>query len=93
MTISEWQSLGPAAAAREVHRRAAALPPAQQRAVLASLRSEADLAAALAARHTGPLAGVPYLLKDLFDLAGQPTFAGSTFLPEVRPAPASPAYL
>ncbi|MBS0633513.1 MAG: amidase [Verrucomicrobia bacterium] len=92
MTISEWQSLGPAAAAREVHRRAAALPPAQQRAVLASLMQEADLAAALA-QSTGPLAGVPYLLKDLFDLAGQPTFAGSTFLPEVRPAAARDSVL
>ena len=33
-----------------------------------------------------PLAGVPYFVKDLFDLAGAPTFAGSTFLPEVRAA-------
>lgn len=88
MTISDWQSLGPAAAAREVHRRAAALPAAQQRAVLASLLDEPALASALAAHRPGPLGGVPYLLKDLFDLAGQPTFAGSIFLPAVRPLPA-----
>ncbi len=33
------------------------------------------------------LAGIPYLLKDLFDLAGVPTRAGSTFLDKLRPAP------
>ena len=35
-----------------------------------------------------PLQGLPYLLKDLFDLAGVPTRAGSTFLDKVRPTPA-----
>jgi Asp-tRNA(Asn)/Glu-tRNA(Gln) amidotransferase A subunit family amidase len=34
------------------------------------------------------LRGVPYLLKDLFDLAGVPTQAGSTFLNSVRGTPA-----
>jgi len=33
------------------------------------------------------LQGVPYLLKDLFDVAGVPTRAGSTFLDKVRPTP------
>lgn len=32
-----------------------------------------------------PLHGVPYLLKDLFDVAGLPTRAGSPFLADVRP--------
>lgn len=93
MTISDWQSLGPAAAAREVHRRAALLSPAQRRAVLASLLDESTLTSALTASATGPLAGVPYLLKDLFPLAGQPMWAGSTFLPEVRPLPTEDATL
>ena len=35
-----------------------------------------------------PLYGIPYLLKDLFDLAGLPTQAGSTFLNAVRGTPA-----
>lgn len=35
-----------------------------------------------------PLRGVPYLLKDLFDLAGVPTQAGSTFLDSIRGTPA-----
>lgn len=34
-----------------------------------------------------PLHGIPYLLKDLFDLAGVPTRAGSKFLDRVRPTP------
>jgi amidase/aspartyl-tRNA(Asn)/glutamyl-tRNA(Gln) amidotransferase subunit A len=87
MTIRAWQSLGPAAAAREVHRRVQDLPPAQQRAVIASLVAEPALAAANSIPGR-PLSGVPYFLKDLFDIAGLPTFAGSTFLPEVRPTPA-----
>lgn len=89
MTFREWQQLSPAAAAREVHRRVAQLPPAQHRAVIATLAPEPGLAAQFAAApRTGPLGGVPYFLKDLFDVVGQPTLAGSTFLPEVRPAPA-----
>jgi amidase/aspartyl-tRNA(Asn)/glutamyl-tRNA(Gln) amidotransferase subunit A len=61
----------------------------QRRAVLAQLVAEKPLAAQLAAStdHAGPLAGVPYFLKDLFDLAGMSTGAGSCFLPTVR-APA-----
>ncbi len=34
-----------------------------------------------------PLSGVPYLLKDLFDLAGVPTKAGSTFIDRARDQP------
>ncbi len=90
MTIRDWQSLDPRAAAREVHRRVKLLSPGQQRAVIASLRNEVALEQDLAAvQPNAPLSGVPYLLKDLFDLAGQPTCAGSTFLPEVRPTPSA----
>ena len=90
VNFADWQQLSPAEAAREVRRRAATLlPPAQQRAALALVVPEETLAAAFAAaRGTGaPLADVPYFAKDLFDAAGLPTFAGSTFLPEVRPTP------
>ncbi len=88
MTFRDWQSLDPAAAAREIHRRFRTLPPSQQRAVIAHLVSERDLAAAFErASPSAPLARVPYLLKDLFDVAHLPTFAGSTFLPEVRSTP------
>jgi aspartyl-tRNA(Asn)/glutamyl-tRNA(Gln) amidotransferase subunit A len=97
MTFADWQSLAPAAAARLVHERAAALAPAQRRAALAWLAPEPQLAAELAASASAfgvnsppsprrPLAGLPFAAKDLFDAAGLPTFAGSTFLPEVRHA-------
>jgi amidase/aspartyl-tRNA(Asn)/glutamyl-tRNA(Gln) amidotransferase subunit A len=89
MTFGEWQQLAPEAAAREVRRRAEArLPPGQRRAAIAALLDEPALAAGFAASPSGsPLRGIPYLLKDLFDVAGLPTFAGSSFLPEVRPNP------
>lgn len=91
MTIREWQSLSPETAAREIHRRSSALlSPAQRRAALESVQSVEQLTARFhAARGAGPLAGAPFLAKDLFDFAGTPTFAGSTFLPEVRPAGAT----
>lgn len=90
MTIRDWQQLDPAAAAREVHARVRSrLSPAQQRAAIAVLRPEAELAAEFAAQKSAaptPLAGIPYFTKDLFDVASLPTLAGSTFLPEVRHA-------
>ena len=88
LSFAEWQQLAkdPRQAAHELRRRVERLSPAQQRAAIAWLPSEETLAQAFAkADAKAPLGGVPYLLKDLFDLAGVPTFAGSTFLPEVRP--------
>lgn len=96
MTFTDWQQLAPEAAARELHARARArLSPAQQRAVFALLRPERELAAGFAAAQAGavsPLRGVPWLAKDLFDVAGWPTLAGSTFLPEVRGMPTHDSY-
>jgi len=91
MTFGEWQQLAPEAAAREVRRRAETrMAPAQRSAALAVLLDEAALAAGFAgAREGGALRGVPYLVKDLFDVGGLPTLAGSSFLAEVRPAPAA----
>ncbi|HEU0065753.1 MAG TPA: amidase family protein, partial [Sphingomonas sp.] len=37
-------------------------------------------------RDPGPLAGVPYGVKDLFDVAGLPTSAGSTLYADAPPA-------
>src|ERR1700679_1628782 len=83
MTFAEWQQLAPEAAAREVRRRAEAnLTPAQRHSALAVLLEEPALAAGfVGAAPGGALRGVPYLLKDLFDVVGMPTFAGSSFLP------------
>ncbi len=88
MTFGEWSQLTPAEAAYEVHRRADALAPAQRRAVIATLASREELEQRFAsASDTSLLSGIPYFLKDLFDVVGEPTFAGSQFLPEVRPTP------
>lgn len=85
MTFHDWQQLSPADAAREVLRRAHALPAEQQRAIFAELPAEDTLAARFASARAGaPLRGVPYLLKDLFPGRGSAMAAGSTFLPEVR---------
>lgn len=96
MTFTDWQQLAPEVAAREVHARARArLSLAQQRAVFALLRPEDELATAFASAPAGAassLRGVPWLAKDLFDVAGWPTLAGSTFLPEVRGVPTHDAY-
>lgn len=93
MTVREWQELPPSAAAREVHQRLRTrLSPAQQHAVVAWLPEERVLAGHFAEAARGPehpLGGAPYFAKDLFDVRGLPTFAGSTFLPEVRRVPAA----
>ena len=90
MTFRDWQDLAPDKAAREVHTRVRnAFSKAQQRAAIALLAPKDELEARFeAAPHGTPLGGVPFFAKDLFDFAGTPTLAGTTFLNEVRPAPA-----
>lgn len=90
VNFGEWQQLSPESAARELLGRAEArLSAPQRRAALAGLLDESALAAGFAAAPAGsPLRGVPYFIKDLFDVAGFPTNAGSAFLSEVRAKPA-----
>jgi aspartyl-tRNA(Asn)/glutamyl-tRNA(Gln) amidotransferase subunit A len=54
-------------------------------------RTMADAADAQrgAGRAPGPLAGIPVSVKDLFDIAGEPTPAGSKVLAEAPPAKAN----
>jgi len=88
MNFAAWQDLSPSAAARHLLDRVAALPPEQRRATIASLPDEPTLTARFAASdRQAPFGAVPYFAKDLFDVAGEPTGAGSTFLAEVRPMP------
>ena len=91
MNFRDWQQLSPAAAAQELRTRAETrLSPTQRRAVIALLPGADELEKSFAAaKRDAPLGGVPYFTKDLFDVASQPTFAGSTFLPEVRTNPIS----
>jgi aspartyl-tRNA(Asn)/glutamyl-tRNA(Gln) amidotransferase subunit A len=91
ITMAEWQALAagdPASAAREIARRLRSiLPDEQQRAVFAALSPQAEVATTFArvAGTIAPLAGVPYVLKDLFFTAGQPMNAGSNFPPGILP--------
>ncbi|HEY4249103.1 MAG TPA: amidase [Lacunisphaera sp.] len=88
LPFKTWQAMTPARAAHEVHARVDALSVEFRKAALAWWRPENELAADFArgeARQA--LHGVPYLLKDLFDLTGVPMLAGSTFLDQVRPLP------
>ena len=98
LPFAAWQALAPAAAAHEVQARLAALPAPLHRAAVAWVKPEEQLADELggsgssptvAGQEPGPpaLHGIPYLLKDLFNLAGVPTRAGSTFLHRVRGLP------
>lgn len=84
LPFAAWQSLSPARAAREVHARLAALPDRLCQAALAWAPTETALAADLA-RGSGPLRSLPVFVKDLFDVDGAPTKAGSTFLDRLRP--------
>lgn len=90
MTFAEWQSLSrrdPSASAREIRMRLGRLPASQRRAIMAWEPEEAALTEQLARSPDAPLSGIPYLLKDLFAVAGVPIRAGSSFLAEVRPPP------
>ncbi|OIR13474.1 biuret hydrolase [mine drainage metagenome] len=70
----------------EVGRRVArALDETQRRAVLADLFEAPDDESDESSGTDGPLAGVPFLVKDLFDVRGLMTRAGSGFLAEARP--------
>lgn len=89
--FSEWQSLAArdhAEAARELARRLAnTLSPEQQRAVFAKVATDAELAAAFerVTNTIAPLAGIPYVLKDIFFTANDPLRAGGRLPPGVLP--------
>ncbi|HVU17251.1 MAG TPA: amidase [Candidatus Didemnitutus sp.] len=86
--FAEWRNLEPADAAQRVVTAVQALPAPLRRAAISWMPAENEIAGefarARAERSGGALAGVPYFLKDLFDAAGSPTAAGSTFLSSVR---------
>jgi aspartyl-tRNA(Asn)/glutamyl-tRNA(Gln) amidotransferase subunit A len=65
--------------------RALAAAHATQATINAFITITDDLARAQAAQASGPLAGVPVAIKDLFDVAGVPTTAGSRALADNVP--------
>lgn len=86
LSIAQWRDMTPEAGGAEFRRRLAALPVAARRAALAWI-PEPDALQAEWRVAAGPLAGVPFAIKDLFDLAGVTTRAGSRLLGEIgRPA-------
>jgi len=88
MTFRDWQELAPDKAAKEIHSRVRKLSKAQQRAAIAVLGTKQELTERFASAPRGtPLGRVPFFAKDLFDFAGTPTLAGSSFLNELRPTP------
>lgn len=98
MSFSEWTQLShenPERAAREFRRRLNALSPDHQKAMISWTPSVETLATSFrkADSSGGGLAGVPYLLKDLFPVRGVVMRAGSTLLPEVRPTSESDGFL
>ena len=103
LPFAAWQAMAPAETAREIQTRIDNLPPPLRAAAVAWLRPAPELAMELGRDNSveddgknsyapmefarNSLHGVPYFLKDLFDFAGVPTRAGSTFLDQVRPTP------
>ena len=91
-SLERWRELTRAgSAAAEFGKRLGALPDQGRAAAIAWV--DPDPAAAWAKAAEGPLHGAPFLVKDLFDVAGVPTRAGSTFLESERPVPPSDSAL
>ena len=91
MTFGEWQQLAPEAAAREVRRRAEAClarRPAPRRAGGAPGRAGPRGRLCRRPRPAARCAASPTCSRTSSTSAGLPTLAGSSFLAEVRPAPA-----
>ena len=65
---------------------ATAQSPTCRHVFLKTMIDEARLAAAAPGAHNTPLAGLAVSVKDLFDIAGQTTAAGSTVLANAPPA-------
>lgn len=89
LSLREWTDLarqGRRAVTDEVGRRAErALDETQRRAVFAALFESPCDEPADDSVTAGPIDGVPFVVKDLFDVRGLPTRAGSGFLAEIRP--------
>ncbi|QYY34377.1 amidase [Ruficoccus sp. ZRK36] len=95
--FATWQerwSRNPDDVATELTRRLALMPEQLRRAVFASVPDEDQIREQIAdVDDADALPGVPFVVKDLFDMAGMLTRAGSTFLDEVRNVPSETSKL
>lgn len=88
-SVEDWREFtltrGPRMAAEAFLLRLAEMAPAEQRAALCGLPDARTLTRRFEEawpRREAALGGVPFLTKDLYFRAGEPTWAGSTFLAE-----------
>ncbi len=88
-SVEDWREFtltrGPRMAAEAFLIKLGAFGADEQRAALCGLPDVATLTRRFEAawpRREAALGGVPFLTKDLYFRAGEPTYAGSTFLPE-----------
>ncbi len=88
-SVEDWREFtltrGPRMAAEAFLIKLADLSATEQRAALCGLPDTRELVHRFEAawpRRESSLGGVPFLTKDLYFRTGQPTYAGSTFLPE-----------
>ena len=92
-SIEEWKALStkdPERSAVAYSSKLEQVPQSDRKRVFSHLPEHSSLVDAFASsvsNSAGPLAGVPYLLKDLFDFPNTPTTDSSIFLEEVRPGP------
>jgi len=80
----------PVKAARQFFARINSIPAAERTATLSCLAGEKTLTNSFIKAGElldQPLGGIPYFLKDLFDVHGYPTHCSSTLLQKVRPVP------
>ncbi|MBC2605429.1 amidase [Pelagicoccus albus] len=92
LSIRDWSALtrsDPELAATTFLNKTMAIPKETHGKVIASLPELEWLTESFerSAKKEAPLAGVPFMLKDLFDFPGYPTTASSSFLSELRPTP------
>ena len=91
--ISDWSEQSkkdPEAAADHFFKKLDQMPRAQVKTHISKTLSRAALVSALSTsvnNSNQPLVGVPYLLKDLYDVAGWEPNASSLFLNQLRGTP------
>ncbi|MBK1875853.1 amidase [Pelagicoccus mobilis] len=99
MDLNAWKERAansPASAAKQFLKQIESIPSRIRKSIIATTPSLEGLSTAFEVSSQSPelpLAGVPFLLKDLYDIPGFPTTASSSFLSEIRPTPSEESSL